>query len=127
MMIDQCLLNRIERAVGDQSFHGDDVYAIELIHEKQASIDGIVAQPIITWPADQHRASAAITFCANDLGAGQTEAFAKELREGHEGIIATDRIGLAVQKESNVIAHENASYRDETGRTSRKRQVTGAR
>ena len=72
-MVDERLLQRMQRAVRRQALDGGDLGAVLHDRERQAGID--------PPPVDQHRAGAALAVIAALLGAGQVEMVAQRVEQ----------------------------------------------
>ena len=74
VMVDERLLQRMQRAVRRQAFDRGDLGAVLHDGQRQAGIDA----PAV----DQHRAGAALAVVAALLGAGQVEVVAQRVEQG---------------------------------------------
>ena len=73
-MVDERLLQRMQRAVRRQSLDGGDLGAVLHDRQREAGID--------PPPVDQHGAGAALAVIAALLGAGQIEMVAQRVEQG---------------------------------------------
>ena len=119
-------LNRVQAAFAFREIiDGDDLLAVDLAHELNAAVDGLVANLIAVERAQRHRAGAAITLGTAFLGAGgafpepqvveqrvagrdiaelDDPALAqKTYRPGHRSAPAIGRIAERRQQERHVV------------------------
>ena len=81
MAVNHGLLNRMQFTVCRQSFDGDNLACIYLMHKDDATIHGQVLNSIVINSANEHSASAAVTFCADHLRSAEVPLLAQVL--GH--------------------------------------------
>ena len=74
VVVDEGLLQRMQRAVRRQAFDGGDLRAVLHHRQREAGIDA----PAV----DQHRAGAALAVVAALLGAGEVEMVAQRVEQG---------------------------------------------
>ena len=77
-MIDERLLQRMQRAVGREALDRGDLRAVVHDGERQARVDAP--------PVDQHGARAALAVIAAFLRAGQVEMLAQQVEQRCAGI-----------------------------------------
>src|SRR5262249_39821977 len=111
MVFHERLLHRMQSAVAPETFDGHHMFAIELVEKLDAGVDGLVAEIIAFDLADQDRAGPAVAFGTDDLGAGQLQVIAEEVRQRGESGLSSDLVALAIHVKQHVIPHVTATNR----------------
>src|SRR5262249_49755235 len=96
------LLERVQRAVLDQTFDRLDRPAVHPGGELAAGVDGLAV--------DEHGAGAALAAVAADLGAGEIQLIAEELGEG-PAVVDLDAAAAAVEGERDRMPRAGADRR----------------
>ena len=113
-MLDERLLQRVQRAAGGQAFDRGDRAALVLHRQRQARQDALAV--------DQHRAGAAGALVAALLGAGEMQVLAQQVEQRCPDI---DRkvAGLSVDDEMHMQALPDG--RSAVGRLRSRRALRG--
>ena len=122
-VLDERLLDGMQRRRRRQALDGDDVAARRFQRQHQAGVDGSAV--------DQHRAGAAVAVAATFLGAGEADAVAQQLEQRvarvgeHRALLAVDGAGeerLHARADSiAAAAQQSASARAVSTATSERR------
>jgi hypothetical protein len=102
MLIDHCLLDGMERAIGAaQMFDGDQMGAVQAAHETDAGGDRVVDNLVAMEAPDEHGAGAAIALGAAFLGAAQALFEPKPIEQRRIGLDIGEADLLVVENEPN--------------------------
>ena len=107
VVIDERLLDRMQRPFAQQAFDGQNLTAVERREGADASVDRPIIDASRHRSTDRDRASAAVAFGAALFHAGAALRQAQPIEQRRRWLETCQFVKLVVQQESNRAAHEN--------------------